>query len=107
LRGGLQDLAEDLEVERIGPQHQAGSDSLLTLHTFFKMKKLFFEDYVDDEKYGGVLYGLGISWTPQYPANSAGNAQDGHLLNTPTMQHVIHHHHGTHSMMNYAYPDSS
>jgi CCR4-NOT transcription complex subunit 7/8 len=45
----------------LGPQHQAGSDSLLTAQTFFKMKKLFFEDKIDDEKYAGILYGLGVS----------------------------------------------
>jgi CCR4-NOT transcription complex subunit 7/8 len=33
-------VAEDLSVERIGPQHQAGSDSLLTAATFFKVGKL-------------------------------------------------------------------
>jgi len=64
LKGGLQDLADDLEVKRIGPQHQAGSDCLLTLHIFFKMKRLFFEDHIDPEKYGGVLYGLGLPWAP-------------------------------------------
>uniref|UniRef100_A0A6B2LE28 poly(A)-specific ribonuclease n=1 Tax=Arcella intermedia TaxID=1963864 RepID=A0A6B2LE28_9EUKA len=64
LKGGLQDLADDLDVGRIGPQHQAGSDALLTLQAFFKMKELFFEGHIDDDKYRGVLYGLGISWSP-------------------------------------------
>jgi len=61
LKGGLNNLADDLDVERIGPQHQAGSDSLLTCQTFFKMKHLYFEDKIDDEKYKGVLFGLGSS----------------------------------------------
>ena len=43
LKGGLQEVANELDVPRIGPQHQAGSDSLLTGQTFFKMKEMFFE----------------------------------------------------------------
>lgn len=66
LKGGLNDLAEDLKVERIGPQHQAGSDSLLTCTTFFKMKSIFFENFIDDSKYAGMLFGL---------------SDDGHLHN--------------------------
>jgi len=42
LHGGLNKLAETLEVERIGPQHQAGSDSLLTAATFLKLAATFF-----------------------------------------------------------------
>jgi len=63
LKGGLNELAEDLEIERIGPQHQAGSDSLLTSATFFKMRKLFFENQIDDSKYMGILYGLTSSYS--------------------------------------------
>jgi CCR4-NOT transcription complex subunit 7/8 len=51
LKGGLQEVADDLQVQRIGPQHQAGSDSLLTCITFFKMRQLFFADQIDDTKY--------------------------------------------------------
>lgn len=58
LHGGLNKLAELLEVERIGICHQAGSDSLLTCCTFMKMKDNFFKG--SPEKYAGVLYGLGV-----------------------------------------------
>ena len=61
LKGGLQKLAEDLRVERIGPMHQAGSDSLLTAQTFFELKRQWFHDYLDDAKYVGYLYGLGTA----------------------------------------------
>eukprot|EP00246_Nothoceros_aenigmaticus_P015809 TRINITY_DN6824_c0_g1_i2.p1 TRINITY_DN6824_c0_g1~~TRINITY_DN6824_c0_g1_i2.p1 ORF type:complete len:273 (-),score=37.62 TRINITY_DN6824_c0_g1_i2:498-1316(-) len=57
LHGGLNKLAEMLDVERIGPCHQAGSDSLLTSCTFRKLKEGFFNGTTD--KYRGVLYGLG------------------------------------------------
>jgi len=30
-----------IQVERLGPQHQAGSDSLLTGATFFKMREVW------------------------------------------------------------------
>jgi CCR4-NOT transcription complex subunit 7/8 len=58
LKGGLNKLAEDLEVERIGPEHQAGSDSLLTQATFYKMRQLFFENEMDDDRHMNILYGL-------------------------------------------------
>ncbi|XP_031481827.1 probable CCR4-associated factor 1 homolog 7 [Nymphaea colorata] len=58
LHGGLNKLAELLEVERVGICHQAGSDSLLTSCTFRKLKDSFFNG--STERYAGVLYGLGF-----------------------------------------------
>ncbi|OMJ09489.1 CCR4-NOT transcription complex subunit 7 [Smittium culicis] len=69
-RNGLQDVAEDLNVSRIGPQHQAGSDSLLTASTFFKLREKYFEDSIDDSKYLGHLYGLGQQLIPLPQASS-------------------------------------
>ena len=59
LQGGLQSVSDTLQLERVGAQHTAGSDSLLTLAVFFKMRELFFEDLIDADKFSGVVFGLG------------------------------------------------
>ncbi|CAD6219307.1 unnamed protein product [Miscanthus lutarioriparius] len=58
LHGGLNKLAELLDVARVGICHQAGSDSLLTALSFKKLKEAYFNGLT--EKYAGVLYGLGF-----------------------------------------------
>jgi len=50
LHGGLSSLADSLQVDRIGPMHQAGSDSLLTAQTFFALVKKHFNGVCDDSK---------------------------------------------------------
>ena len=60
LHGGLNKLAELLDVQRIGPQHQAGSDSLLTSLTFLKLAKRFFAGVDGVKPHVGKLYGLGV-----------------------------------------------
>lgn len=61
LHGGLNYLAKLLNVQRVGPQHQAGSDSLLTSSTFVKLLQTYFviNDEGDLQKYCGKIYGLG------------------------------------------------
>uniref|UniRef100_A0A0E0LVA3 poly(A)-specific ribonuclease n=1 Tax=Oryza punctata TaxID=4537 RepID=A0A0E0LVA3_ORYPU len=58
LHGGLSRLGELLDVKRVGSCHQAGSDSLLTLGCYNKIKEVYFKG--STEKHAGVLYGLVI-----------------------------------------------
>uniref|UniRef100_A0A0N5BC65 poly(A)-specific ribonuclease n=1 Tax=Strongyloides papillosus TaxID=174720 RepID=A0A0N5BC65_STREA len=61
LRGGLQEVAAMLHIERYGAQHQAGSDSLLTGNAYFALREKFFSDNWEEifEAINGELYGLG------------------------------------------------
>ena len=67
LKGGLNKLADDLKVERVGPMHQAGSDSLLSSATFFEMRAVYFDGKLDEAKLSGILFGLG--GTSAFPAS--------------------------------------
>uniref|UniRef100_J3MTC8 poly(A)-specific ribonuclease n=2 Tax=Oryza brachyantha TaxID=4533 RepID=J3MTC8_ORYBR len=69
LHGGLSKLGELLEIKRVGICHQAGSDSLLTLGCYNKIKEVYFKG--STEKHAGVLYGLviedGVNRPPTQP----------------------------------------
>lgn len=75
-KSGLQDIAEELSVTRIGQAHQAGSDSLLTGQVYFEMKKKIFGGSIDEARYSGQVWGLNA----QMPLG--GDRRD---LNTPNM----------------------
>jgi hypothetical protein len=57
-RDGVQ-VAAHLGVDRIGPQHQAGSDSLLTSATFMKLLSTRVNGMEEALTYLGVLHQLG------------------------------------------------
>jgi hypothetical protein len=50
MHGGLNTLADLLQVERLGPKHQAGSDSLLTATTFFAFVNSHFGGSLDESR---------------------------------------------------------
>mmetsp|Transcript_17411 Transcript_17411/g.34966 ORF Transcript_17411/g.34966 Transcript_17411/m.34966 type:complete len:311 (-) Transcript_17411:84-1016(-) len=64
--GGLQRTADDLNAVRIGPEHQAGSDALLTMSTYFALVKKKFTDEkgeVDHGRFKNELFGYGNNHT--------------------------------------------
>lgn len=67
LTGGLSKIAKELDIDRIGTMHQAGSDSFVTCRVFFKLKDLFKKWWPTDdtptleERFNGIIYGLGQS----------------------------------------------
>ena len=58
MKGGLNRLADALSVKRIGQAHQAGSDALVTLETFNRVKDRMFPQGIP-KQYVSVLFGLG------------------------------------------------
>jgi len=69
-KGGLNKLAEDMEAERIGPMHQAGSDSLLTALVFFRIKSLHIANSHHENQLVGIIHGLGDG-DPNRPSSSS------------------------------------
>jgi len=77
MHGGLSSLADTLEIERIGPMHQAGSDSLLTAQTFFSLIAKHFGGACDHGKFKGELFGIGNNHTKYKPKNNGnGNSNN-------------------------------
>jgi CCR4-NOT transcription complex subunit 7/8 len=85
-KAGLQDLADELGVKRIGSAHQAGSDSLLTGKVFWEARKVIFNNSIDEEKYLGQVWGLNglVPHTP-YTASGAGEGQSTPNINGATV----------------------
>ncbi len=55
--GSLSKVGDTLGIIRVGSQHQAGSDSLLTSEVYFSLKRDFFGGSIGP-RYNNMLYGL-------------------------------------------------
>jgi CCR4-NOT transcription complex subunit 7/8 len=64
--GGLQKLADDLGCQRLGAEHQAGSDCMLTMATYFALARSKFaksDGKIEDSKFANELFGYGNNHT--------------------------------------------
>jgi len=64
--GGLQKLGDDLGCQRLGAEHQAGSDSLLTMSVYTALSRKKFRaanGTIDDTKFANELFGYGTNHT--------------------------------------------
>ncbi|MCQ2821642.1 MAG: hypothetical protein MJ252_30660 [archaeon] len=87
LKGGLNRLAQYLEVLRVGKTHQAGSDSIVTADVFFKLLENNMIDKENIRMDKNILFGIGEgaddTETMQYiKLNSTSNLNNMNSLNT-------------------------
>ncbi|EDN06277.1 CCR4-NOT transcription complex subunit 7 [Histoplasma mississippiense (nom. inval.)] len=83
-KSGLQDIADELGVKRVGIAHQAGSDSLVTGEIFWKMRQLVFNGSIDESKYSGQIWGLN-GQVASRPFQGTNQAQQTPNLNGATI----------------------
>lgn len=84
-KSGLQDIADELSVKRLGIAHTAGSDSWVTGKIFWEVRRLVFNGVIDDDKYLGQIWGLNGVGIPASGQQPGGNAATSQAQSTPNL----------------------
>ena len=88
-KNGLQNLADEFHIKRVGQAHYAGSDALLTGKIFWEVKNKIFGGTINPDKYLGQVWGLNVSggaalFSPLQGAGAAASSSDGLAASTGT-----------------------
>jgi len=82
-RGSLNRLGQELNVTRIGLQHQAGSDSLITSEIFFKLKREYFsEESIKNDKDILFSFTQGYEDSDLYNYSNSNNIYQTYKMNS-------------------------
>lgn len=84
-------MADDLGCSRFGVEHQAGSDSLLTMTAYFALGRAKFPGLhpgeIDDSRFKNELYGYGANHTvfkgrfaPTMQLETIGNNSNNNII---------------------------
>ena len=91
--GSLAKLSHDLDIKRSGMQHQAGSDALLTLECYFKIKNTYFKNGIP-RKVSNRIFGLNAEYnqpfTPTTPQPTSFDRQPVVATPQPAYQNVFY-----------------
>ncbi|KAI9762667.1 MAG: hypothetical protein M4579_000285 [Chaenotheca gracillima] len=96
MKSGLSELADEFNVKRSGPHHQAGSDSLVTGKIFWEMCRRIFGGKIEEDRYSGQIWGLNGIGAPASAASTAAltaNKQQGlqgHTTPNTNNSHLYH-----------------
>ena len=108
---GLNKLGTEFGCVRIGPQHQAGSDSLLTLRCYFKLReKKETEQVLKNSSYLNIIYGIGKgyikSMSYDYSANNSNMNYSNYnpMMEDPSYMHHIPYYYSHPQEIYYYYP---
>ena len=82
---GLNAVAASLQCQRVGGEHQAGSDSLLTAAVWWRVRQVYQTEIGEAARWTGMLYGLGsqqaqTQYAKDKEARAAAAADNNHTL---------------------------
>ncbi|KAI9840269.1 MAG: hypothetical protein M1837_001804 [Sclerophora amabilis] len=92
----LQDVADELNIKRLSPHQQAGSDSLVTGKIFWEIRRRVFAGKIDEDRYEGQIWGLDGVGVPATTASAAALAAhkqqgpQGHSTPNTNGSHLFH-----------------